>query len=212
MESFPFVFTVFFSLLGPVKLLPAFAGATKGRGERFQRATAVRAVLIASAIVAFLALAGGALLAKYRISLDGVRIAGGLVLLLAALDVIFSKPQPQPQPGDPTVTPLHLAVSPLASPIIVPPAGVAAVLIFVKLSAERPGVMQAVGIALAIIMTLNFLVMYFNSRILKRSGVLMILRLLGAVLVFLQVCLALDTILISLDHLGAIRYVAGPGL
>jgi multiple antibiotic resistance protein len=81
MEQFPFIFTVFFMLLGPVKLIPPFAGLTRGADVRFKRDVAIRGVLIAPALCAFVALAGGSVLGKYRISLDAVRISGGLRVL-----------------------------------------------------------------------------------------------------------------------------------
>ena len=89
MEEFSFVFTIFFMLLGPIKLIPSFAGLTRGADARFKRDVAIRGVVIAAALCVFVALAGGALLGKYRISIDALRIAGGLVLLIAALQVIF---------------------------------------------------------------------------------------------------------------------------
>lgn len=75
---FPFVFTIFFMLLGPVKIIHAFAGLTQGTDLRFKRAVAIRGALIASALCAFVVLAGSTLLGKYRIQMDAVRIAGGV--------------------------------------------------------------------------------------------------------------------------------------
>lgn len=204
MEQLSFVFTILFMLLGPVKLIPAFATATSGADESFKRVTAVRAFLVASAIVAFLGLAGGMLLSKYHISLVGVRIAGGLVLLLAALHTIFPKGHAAATSAG-NATPLQLAVSPLATPIIVPPAGVAAVLIFMMLAPQYPGMETAVAVALAVIMLLNLAVMYFNSTILKLPGLIMVLQILGAVLVFMQVALAIETMLIAFRDLELIQ-------
>lgn len=208
MEHFSFVFTIFFMLLGPVKLIPAFAGVTRGADEQYRRAAAVRGALIATAAVAVVALIGEDLLVKYRISIDAVRIVGGLVLLLSALNTIFPKTQQQPS-GAGTLTPLQLAVSPLATPIIVSPAGVAAILIFMMMTPEFPGLARYVAIALAIIMTLDLLVMYFNSTIMKVPGLMMFLQVLGSVLIFIQGALAIETILIALRHL---EVITAPGV
>lgn len=56
MDHFSYVFTIFFVLLGPVKLIPAFAGAPRGFYEPYKRAVAVRGALIATAIVTIVAL------------------------------------------------------------------------------------------------------------------------------------------------------------
>jgi multiple antibiotic resistance protein len=81
-------------LLGPVKLIPVFAGLTRGADARFKRDVAIRAAVIASVLCVFVALAGGTLVGNYRVSIDALRIAGGLVLLIAGLQVIFQKTQP----------------------------------------------------------------------------------------------------------------------
>jgi multiple antibiotic resistance protein len=203
MEQISFVFTIFFMLLGPIKLIPSFAAITKGADLQFKRSVAIRSALIASVLCAFVALVGGALLGKYRISIDAVRISGGLVLLLAALQVIFPRAQsPNPIAGTPTA--IQLAASPVATPSIVPPAGVAAILIFMMLAPQYPGMTQAVAICLTIMMTLDFLVMYFIDQVMKTPGLAVALTVLGAVLVFVQVGLSIETILTALKSLGVI--------
>jgi len=203
MKEFSFIFTIFFMVLGPVKIIPAFAGLTRGADGRFKRSVAIRGAVIASVICAFVALAGGALLGKYRISLNAVRIAGGLVLLIAALQVMFRKAQSSsPSSGKPTA--IQLAVSPVAVPMIVPHAGVAAILIGMILAPEFPGMTQAIAICLATMMVLDFLVMYFIDRVMKTPGLMLVLTMLGSVLVFVQAALAINMILTALKSLGVI--------
>jgi len=201
MEEFSFVFTIFFMLLGPIKLIPSFAGLTRGADARFKRDVAVRGVVIASALCVFVALAGGTLLGKYRISIDALRIAGGLVLLIAALQVIFQKAQPS-SPGSGTPTAIQLAASPVAVPSIVPPAGVAVILLFMMAAPQYPGITQAVAICLVTMMVLDFLVMYFIDRVMKTPGLMIVLTVIGSVLVFVQVGLAIEIILTALKNLG----------
>jgi multiple antibiotic resistance protein len=205
MEQFSFIFTIFFMLLGPIKLIPAFAGLTRGADGRFKRDVAIRGVVIASALCVFVALAGGTLLSKYRISIDALRIAGGLVLLIAALQVIFFQKAPPSSPGSGTPTAIQLAASPVAVPSIVPPAGVAAILIFMMLAPQYPGMAQAVAICLATMMVLDFLVMYFIDQVMKTPGLMVVLTVLGAVLTFAQVGLAIQMILNALKSLGVFK-------
>jgi multiple antibiotic resistance protein len=204
MDELPFIFTIFFMLLRPIKLIPAFAGLTRGADVRFKRDVAIRATLIAAALGVFVAMAGGTLLGKYRISIDALRIAGGLVLAIAALQVIFQKARP-PSPGSGTPTAIQLAASPVAVPIIVPPAGIAAILIFMMLAPQYPGMTQAVAICLATMMVLDFLVMYFIDRVMKTPGLMLVLTVLGSVLVFVQVALAIQMILVALKNLGVVK-------
>jgi multiple antibiotic resistance protein len=204
MDQLSFIFTVFFMLLGPIKLIPAFGAATRGADPRFKRSVAIRGAVIGSALCAFIALAGGMLLGKYRISIDALRIAGGLVLLISALLGIFRRSQP-PDPGAGTPAASQLAASPIAVPGIVPPAGVAAILIFTMLAPQYPGMMQAVALCLAVIMALDFLVMYFIDRVMQTPGLSIVLTVLGAVLLFVQVSLAIQMILNALKSLGIVN-------
>ena len=202
--NFSYVFTIFFMLLGPIKLIPPFAALTRGADGRFKRDVAIRGAVIASALCAFVALAGGTLLSRYRISLDAVRIAGGLVLLIAALQVIFQRAHPSsPHSGKPTA--IQLATSPIAAPIIVPPAAVAVILTCMLLAGQNPRMTQSVAISLAIIMVLDFLVMYFIDRVMRTPGLMMVLSVLGSVLIFVQVSLAIEFILHSLKSFGVIK-------
>ncbi len=149
-------------------------------------------------------LAGEILLSRFRISIEAVRIAGGLVLMISALLAIFHKPHPSsPQSGTPAAS--QLAASPVAVPGIVPPAGIAAILICIMLEPQYPGMVQAVVLCLGIMIVLDFLVMYFIDRVMKMPGLMIILFVLGSVLVFVQVALAMQIILVALKNLGVIR-------
>jgi multiple antibiotic resistance protein len=204
MKEFSFVFTILFMLIGPIKLIPTFSVLMKGADIRFKRDVAIKAALLASGLCAFVALGGGLILAKYSISLDALRIAGGLVLLIAALQVIFQKaPTPSPRPD--TATAIQLAVSPVAMPMIVPPAGIAAILIGITMAQKSQVLWTVIPIALAIMMVLDLLVMLFIDRVMKTPGLMVALSLLGFVLIFVQAALAVEVILNGLKSLGVIR-------
>jgi multiple antibiotic resistance protein len=206
MEHFPFIFTIFFMMLGPIKIIPVMAALTRNADLQFKRSLAIRAILIASAMVLFVTLVGGALLDKYQISLNALRIAGGLVLLIAALRNTFRGPRPvHAKPG---ATAAQIAATPLAIPVIVPAAGVASILIFMMLAPENPGMWVAIGISLPVVMVLNFLVMYFIDLVMKMPGLMLILQVVGAMLVFIQVCIGVEIILRALTNLGLITVQA----
>jgi multiple antibiotic resistance protein len=203
MERMSFVFTILFMLVGPLKIIPAFAGLTQGTDGQFKRAVAVRGALIAAGLCAFVCLAGLAILGKYHIQMDAVRVAGGVVLLVSALNGIFKKPQP-PTPVTSETRPIQIAASPVAVPMIVPHAGVAALLLFLMGGAQYPGMTSTLAVCLAIILALDFLVMYFIDHVLKIPGLMLVLFGAGAVLVFVQACLATQMILTGLKMLGPI--------
>ncbi len=202
MYNTSFILTIFFLLLGPIKLIFPFAAATQKCDRRFKRQVALQATLIATLIVVLIALVGGSLLLRYRITYDSLRLAGGLVLLLSALNSIFTKPQPRETPTtQPTVR--QLAIS-MATPVIITPVGVAAILIFMMASPEYPGIGVVVYQSLLIIMVLDYLVMFFIDNITKVPGLASVLQVVGSVLVFVQVALGVETMIGALQGLKLI--------
>lgn len=201
MDSYPFVFTILFMLLGPLKTIGPFAKVTHDRDGAYVRKVALLATLASAAIVAFIAFAAGGLLGKYHISIAGLKIAGGVVLLISALRTMFGE-STVPDAGRADRPALAFAVSPVTVPIIVPPAGVAAILILAALAPEFPGVTRVIAVSLAIIIALNFIVMFFNRAIVKLGFVMLLFTLIGAVLVFIQAALAIDVALMGFKSLG----------
>jgi len=202
--SFAFVFTIYFMLLGPLKIIPAFMKLTRETDREFKRDVAIKASMTATALVAVIVLLGKGLVARYEISLDSVRIAGGLVLLLSALKVVFPGPEPvRAESVKPTA--LQLAISPVAMPITVPPAGVAAILITLLLAPTYPGMGRVIVWGLATMMTLDFLAMYFIDTLAEVPGLLLLLQVFGAVLIFIQIALAIETFLVAFRDLALIR-------
>jgi multiple antibiotic resistance protein len=195
MEQSAFVFTILFMLLGPIKVVPAFAAATRGTDAAFKRRTAIYAALFATAICAFIAFSGQGLIGKYRLSPSALMIAGGMVLLVAALKTMFPGPAGGQVDPEARRTPMQVAMSPLATPGIVPPAGVAALLILCTYSTRFPGLGPLIATGIAVMMALDFVAMFFNDALVKLPGLMLVLKLLGSVLVFVQVALAIDTIL-----------------
>jgi multiple antibiotic resistance protein len=202
--EFAFLFTVFFMLFGPIKLIPLFAGVTRGADTSYKRSAAVWATVIASVVCVFVVMAGETLLSRYRISIEAVRLAGGLVLLISALQVIFKKAQ-NPDPDSVTHPAIQLAASPVALPGMVPPAGVAVILVGTILSPEIPGLMQNLVICLAIMMVLDFLVLFFIDKVMKIPGLMLILLVLGSVLIFVQASWAIQIMLVALKNLGVVQ-------
>lgn len=205
MERASFVFTILFLLLGPIKVIPGFHHVMQGTDARFKRDVALKATLLASAVVALVVLLGRDMVDKYEIHLDAVRLATGLVLLISALKTMFPGPAPQPEARTAAPAPraLEIAASPLAMPIIVTPAGVAALLVFIMIAPLYPGLALVIPAVLVPIMALNFLAMFFNDRIVKLPGLLLALHVLGFVMVFIQVALAIETIVAALRDLHA---------
>ncbi len=97
---------------------------------------------------------------------------------------------------------MKLAASPVAVPGIVPPAGIAAILIFMMLAPEYAGMGLAVAVGLAIVMVLDYLVMYFIDQVMK-PALMLCLTVLASVFGLVQLAVGMEMIVVALRNLGA---------
>ncbi|MBW4618178.1 MAG: hypothetical protein KME17_02175 [Cyanosarcina radialis HA8281-LM2] len=201
MQLEAYIFTILFLTVGPFKIIFPFAKLTQAMEPKFKRKIALMGIAIATGICFGIALLGNNLLNKYLISFAALEIAGGLVLLLSAMNAIFPRVEP-PRPTPPKPTALNLAISPVATPLIVPPIGVAVILLVVMSASRYPGSEIALVKALVTILVLDFLVMFFADKILKIPGLVPLFQILASVLVFIQVALAVQAILNGIEDIN----------
>ena len=90
-ELFVSAFVTFLVVIDPPGCAPIFASVTSGATAQHRRAMAFRSVIIATGILVFFGLLGRDLLQALGISLSSFRIAGGLLLFLIAVDMVFEK-------------------------------------------------------------------------------------------------------------------------
>ena len=97
-----FVFTIFMLTLGPIKTVPGFYLMTKDLDAKAARALAIRGTLVATAISLLVALVMRGTAAAWQVSLDELRIAGGILLFMASRNMIeqFNRPSPPPVATD----------------------------------------------------------------------------------------------------------------
>src|SRR5215213_3479411 len=85
-------FVTLFVVIDPLGLAPLFVGMTQGRSEAYKREAAIRGTVLAAAILFFFAFVGQELLAALGIGVPAFRIAGGALLFLLSLDMVFARP------------------------------------------------------------------------------------------------------------------------
>lgn len=202
--DFSYALMVFFLTLGPIKIIPVFAQLMQGSGRPDPRRTALYATLFATVICVAIGLLARSLVAKYRLAVPTLQLTGGLILLIWSLKAIFGRIDPADRAHD-GANAMQLALTPLATPTIMTPAGVAALMVFVLLAPAVPDGYQIIASALALVMALNFLVMFYNDRIVKRHWLLVPLQLVGAVLAVAQLAFAVQVVLNALHAIGVIN-------
>lgn len=191
-------FVLFFVVVEPISLVPLFAGLTAGAGEAFRRRMALRSVLLAGVVLALFAFGGAWFLQTMGISIAAFRIAGGVMLFLIALEMVFAR-----ESGTRTTTEeldesrkrADISVFPLAFPFIAGPGALAIVLLTFgasrgewALSAGLFGVVIAVLAITYALMRLTPLVM----RVMGVTGANVVNRLSGVVLAALAVQFIVD--------------------
>ena len=194
-------FATLFVAIGPIDTAIVFGGLPGGihRPERFRLAW--QAVLIAGAVLLGFALFGVAVLNALHVTLDAFRVAGGILLLLQAIQLIFGhaaglstltagERREALEPGD-------IAVFPLAFPVIAGPAGLTAVVLLMGQAGGDPLRSALVLGAMFACLALAYLGMPFTEllhRVLKTTGANVIARLAGVVLATLAVQFIFDGI------------------
>src|SRR5262249_53313426 len=134
------IFTYFFMMLGPIKVLGPFAKLTAGTDNGVRIKLAVSACGFACAIGALAVILGVSTLRKWDVSLPALLTAGGIIFFLVALKAVPHQYEPVAPPAEP-VAPrpapsLHLALAPLAVPTIMTPYGIAALILLIAASQE----------------------------------------------------------------------------
>ncbi|MCA1198081.1 MarC family protein [Sphingomonas sp. R647] len=197
-ELFLSAFAMLFVVIDPPGCAPIYAGLTKGAGPNQQRAMAIRAVMIATAILLVFALVGEALLRTLGISLSAFRIAGGIMLFIIALEMVFEKRQERREDRAEKVmqTPEveDVSVFPMAMPMIAGPGSIATIMLLVS-RADGPGQTAAVFGALALVLALTLAALLAAGPLMRVLGAKIesvITRLLGVLLAALAIQFVID--------------------
>lgn len=188
-------FTAFFATVGPVEAAVLFASFTTGMDSRERQMVAVTAVVIASAILLFFTLAGHVVLAQLGVSIAAFKTAGGAILGLIGLDMIFSRPDAggsklTPKEGQEALAKDDLAVFPMATPLLAGPGAMSAgILLSVRTHGDLVGLAGVlVGLGLVMLMTLVLLfVAQELSRILGVTAQRVLARVFGVLLAAIAV-------------------------
>ena len=187
-------FVTLFVIVDPVGLAPLFVALTQGAGRAERRAIALRACAIGVGVLTLFGLLGEAVLGFVGISMPAFRIAGGVLLFLTALEMLFER-RNERREGQAEEPPPDPSVFPLAIPLIAGPGAIASMIL---LAGEAEGdplgllVLHAVMLAVVAVVLALFLLAPLIEAALGRTGVVVVTRLLGMLLAALSVQFVLD--------------------
>lgn len=197
-ELFISAFITLFVVIDPPGCAPIYASLTTGANAAQRRAMAIRAVGIAAAILFVFALWGKQLLGTLGIALDSFRIAGGIMLFLIAMDMVFEKRterrEDRAQKIAETPEVEDVSVFPMAMPMIAGPGSIATVMLLMSRAdgmAQRMVVLGAVLVTL-LLMLGSLLAAGPLMALLGRKIEAVITRLLGVLLAALAAQFVID--------------------
>lgn len=198
-ELFVAALATFLVVIDPPGCAPIFAGLTRGAGARERRVLAFRSVLVASGILLFFGLLGEDLLRALGISLSAFRVAGGIMLFLIAIDMVFEKRTERRENRAQELSESEvedISIFPMAIPMIAGPGSIASVMLLMA-RAEGLAASLAVLGALFVTLALTLIALLLAGPLLRLLGhrmEAMITRLLGVILAALAAQFVLDGI------------------
>jgi multiple antibiotic resistance protein len=198
LELFISAFITLFVVIDPPGCAPIYAGLTHGATAAQRRSMAIRACMIAAIILVIFALFGQDLLAALHIELDSFRIAGGIMLFLIALEMVFEKrtrrreERAEKVAATPEVE--DVSVFPMAMPMLAGPGAIAAIML---LQNEANGTEESLIVlaALAAVLVLTMLALIAAAPLIRLLGdrvEAVITRLLGVLLAALATQYVID--------------------
>ena len=185
------VFVTLFVIMDPVGTVPIFLSLTGGRSPAAARRAAWQAVAVSFLVITVFAFFGQQILGYLHISLPALQCAGGLLLLLVALELLTGKEEEMTASSD-----TNVALVPLGTPLLAGPGAIVATMVFSRQVDDFPE-FSAVALGVVLVHVSLWLAMRFSLpilRLLRESGVLLITRIAGLLLSAIAVQMVADSI------------------
>jgi multiple antibiotic resistance protein len=185
------VFVTLFVIMDPVGTIPIFLSLTGGRSVQVARRAAWQAVAVSFGVISAFAFFGQQILEYLHISLPALQCAGGLLLLLVALELLTGKESEQVTSAE-----TNVALVPLGTPLLAGPGAIVATMVFSK-KVDGFGEFAAVGLGVILVHVALWLAMRFSLpilRLIRESGVLLVTRIAGLLLSAIAVQMVADAV------------------
>ncbi|MCX5578786.1 MarC family protein [Kaistia terrae] len=198
------VLLILFITIGPLKAAVVYAKLTGQADREFQRAVAFKTVLVSTIVTLVFVFFGQNLLGIFHVSLPALKIAGGLILLLFALDMVIGEHKDAATDGPPS---LDIAIYPLAMPLMATPQGLVAITTIVA-ETETFGQKLIIAAMVLAIMAVNLAILLSAGK-LMRGGASGVMVVVSKVVGILLAALAIQLMISSFKDLGLISAAVG---
>ena len=201
-ETFAIALATLFATVSPIDLSAVFAALTRYTTEQQRRQIAYRAVLVAACVLLSFALLGEVLLAALGISIAALKTAGGVILLLIGIDMVFGKQSSNAYQTQDTVlndrtSGPDISIFPLAMPLIAGPGSMGALIVLMQKTEDQWMHQGAVIAALMAIMAITLLCLLTAASLQQRLGsfgIEVVARVMGVILCALAIQFLFDGI------------------
>jgi multiple antibiotic resistance protein len=185
-------FVTLFVIMDPLGTIPVFLGLTGGFTMRARAKAAGQAVLVSLGVIISFALFGQQILDYLGIGIPALQGAGGLLLLLVALDLLTGRAEDPREVQD-----VNVALVPLGTPLLAGPGAIVATIVFVR-RANDVADYVALAVAILAVHLALFLSLRFSGgiiRVIRDSGIVLVSRIAGLLLSAIAVQLVADSII-----------------
>jgi len=185
------VFVTLFVIMDPPGTIPIFLSLTSGRSQTTIKRAAWQAVAVSFFVITVFALFGQGILHYLHISLPALQGAGGLLLLLVALELLTGNEKEPTANQD-----VNVALVPLGTPLLAGPGAIVATMLFSR-QVDDFATFAAVALGVVLVHACIWLAMRFSVRILKvikESGVVLVTRIAGLLLSAIAVQMVADAV------------------
>jgi multiple antibiotic resistance protein len=187
------VFVTLLVITDPPGIVPVFLGMTRGRLPRDRNRLAWQAAVVAFGVIVAFALFGQSVLSYLGVELPALQAAGGLLLLLVALELLTGKAS---EPTELERVKANVAFVPLGTPLLAGPGAIVATMLFVQRT-HSAGQVTAFAAAIIVVVVVLWLAMRFSGaihRVLRDSGVELLTRIAGLLLSAIAVQLIIGAV------------------
>ena len=156
-------FVLYFVVIDPFGTTPIFMSLTKHQNAKEKIKSALEGVLTATIILIFFSIVGNFLLSYLNISLGAFKIAGGIILFIISLEMLFDKRQERKKKDIENVS-NNIAIFPLAIPLLSGPAAITSVIVIVSQFGDNLTYQLISTISLLCVMLITFILFFIVSK------------------------------------------------
>ena len=197
-------FATLIVILDPMGLMPVFLGLTSKLSRTAQRKAAFQASLVSFGVILAFAFLGQQILRALHISMESLKLSGGVLLFLVAMELLTSSDMEQPDTGDDAV---NVALVPLGIPLLAGPGAIVAVMVSMAPAHTAGSIVGVVGAVVAthVVIWLSMRFALELSRFLGTGGIMLLTKISGVLLAAIATELVMGGVFDFIKNAGIIH-------